>query len=73
MKEMKSIRVIGGKVRMDRKDQVAMDVPLLIRSLEWSREDAKNDMQLHRFAEKALTAQRKAKPLTMRQYNKLVK
>ena len=32
---------------------LAMSIPLFIRLLEWAREDAPNDVALHRAAEKA--------------------
>ena len=32
-------------------DKVRMDIPLLIRIMEWARETAKTDMQLHKVAE----------------------
>jgi hypothetical protein len=47
-------------------DKIVMDVPLYIRSLEWSREDAKNDMALHKFTENAL---KQHGTLTMKDYD----
>ncbi len=72
---MKPVNVSkGGTVNVNGKtDKIVMDVPLYIRSLEWSREDAKNDAQLHRFTERAIKAQRKSKVLKMKHYNKLIR
>jgi hypothetical protein len=50
-------------------DFMTMDVPLFIRLLEWSRETAKSDEELHKVAEKAMAHHG---PLTMKQYSKLV-
>ena len=33
------------------KDVIKLDVPLFIRLLEYAREDAKNDMDLHELAD----------------------
>jgi hypothetical protein len=35
---------------------VTMTVPMLIRALEWSREDAKDDVQIHKFVENMISA-----------------
>jgi hypothetical protein len=37
-------------------DKVTLDIPLFIRLLEYAREDAKTDMDLHNVDEKAITA-----------------
>jgi len=38
----------------DKKDQVILNIPLLIRVLELAREDIKTDMDLHRVVEKLI-------------------
>ena len=53
-------------------DKVTLDVPLFIRLLEYAREDAKTDMDLHNVAEKAITASETGKTLTMADYDGLV-
>jgi len=53
-------------------DTITMDVPLFIRLLEYSREDAKDDMDLHNVAEKALQLGVSGKTLTMSDYDSLV-
>ena len=53
-------------------DKVTLDVPLFIRLLEYAREDAKTDMDLHNVAEKAVAASETGKTLTMADYDSLV-
>ena len=53
-------------------DKITLDVPLFIRLLEYAREDAKTDMDLHNVAEKAIAASETGKTLTMAEYNSLV-
>lgn len=55
----------------DNTDQVTLDIPLVIRLLEYAREDAKTDMDLHFVAEK-LTALSNKDCLTMADYNAIV-
>ena len=49
-------------------DVVAMDVPLLIRMMEFAREDAKGDLDLHNIAEKAIALSSEGRTLTMSDY-----
>jgi hypothetical protein len=53
-------------------DKITLDVPLFIRLLEYAREDAKTDMDLHNVAEKAIAASETGKTLTMVDYDGLV-
>jgi membrane protein required for beta-lactamase induction len=53
-------------------DKVIIDIPLFIRLLEYAREDAKTDMDLHNVAEKAIAASETGKTLTMADYDSLV-
>ena len=53
-------------------DKVTLDIPLFIRLLEYAREDAKTDMDLHNVAEKAIAASETGKTLTMADYDALV-
>jgi membrane protein required for beta-lactamase induction len=53
-------------------DKVTLDIPLFIRLLEYAREDAKTDMDLHNVAEKAIAASETGKTLTMADYDSLV-
>jgi hypothetical protein len=53
-------------------DKITMDVPLFIRMLEYAREDAKTDMDLHVVTEKAVELGKDGKTLTMSNYNDIV-
>lgn len=55
----------------DQPDTVQMDVPLFIRLMEYAREDAKTDMDLHDVAEKAIALSKKG-VLTMKDYASLL-
>jgi hypothetical protein len=57
---------------MNPRDTVKLDIPLFIRLLEYAREDAKDDMNLHRIAEKAISLSEKGKTLTMVNYDMIV-
>lgn len=54
-------------------DTVTVDIPLLIRLLEYAREDAKTDMDLHSLTEALIKASGEGKTLTMSDYDSLVK
>ena len=54
-------------------DKITVDVPLFIRLLEYAREDAKTDMDLHNVTENAIALSETGKTLTMTQYDQLVK
>jgi len=58
--------------RVDKKDAVTLDIPLLIRVLELAREDIKTDMDLHRVVEKLINIRNKGM-LTMKDYNYIAK
>ena len=49
-------------------DTITMDVPLFIRMMEFAREDAKSDLDLHDVAEKAISLSNSGKTLTMSDY-----
>ena len=53
-------------------DKITVDVPLFIRLLEYAREDAKTDVDLHNIAEKAVLLSEKGATLTMANYNAIV-
>jgi cob(I)alamin adenosyltransferase len=54
------------------KDVVRLDVPLFIRLLEYAREDAKTDMDLHAVTEKIIAMSSTGETLTMDQYDGIV-
>ncbi len=53
-------------------DAIMMDVPLFIRMLEYAREDASTDMDLHDLAEKAIAMSAEGEVLSMDNYEDLV-
>jgi hypothetical protein len=53
-------------------DKITVDVPLFIRLLEYAREDAKTDMDLHNVAEKAIELSSTGGTLTMTDYDQIV-
>jgi hypothetical protein len=52
-------------------DSITLDVPLFIRMLEYAREDAKTDMDLHNVTDNALKLSTTGKTLTMADYNQI--
>ena len=53
-------------------DKITVDVPLFIRLLEYAREDAKTDMDLHNVTENIIKLSEEGNTLTMEDYNKIV-
>lgn len=53
-------------------DNVTVDVPLFIRLLEYAKEDAKTDMDLHNVAQKAISLTKERGILAMEDYEELV-
>ena len=57
---------------MNPRDTITLDVPLFIRLLEYAREDAQSDMDLHSVTENAISLALSGKVLTMRDYEMIV-
>jgi hypothetical protein len=57
---------------MNPKDTIKLDVPLFIRLLEYAREDAKDDMDLHRVAENVISLSSIGETLGMIDYENIV-
>jgi len=57
---------------MNPRDTITLDVPLFIRLLEYAREDAQADMDLHNVAENAIGLALSGKTLTMDEYSSIV-
>ena len=57
---------------MNPKDTITVDVPLFIRLLEYAREDAKTDMDLHDVAERAINLSTEGECLGMESYDSIV-
>lgn len=66
--QKKGIKPKNMKEEADVKDTVCMDIPLLIRVLEFIREDVKTDIELHNTVER-LIDMRHDVPLTMEHYD----
>ena len=56
----------------DQKDMICMDIPLLIRVLEFTREDMKTDIELHNMVERLINM-RDNVPLDMSHYDEITK
>jgi len=57
---------------MNQRDTITLDVPLFIRLLEYAREDAQSDMDLHSVTENAISLSIPGKTLTMDDYSSIV-
>ena len=57
---------------MNPKDIISVDVPLFIRLLEYAREDAQTDMDLHDVADNIISLASSGKTLTMDDYSSIV-
>lgn len=53
-------------------DKITLDVPLFIRLLEYAREDAKTDMDLHDVTERVISMSGNEETLTMDNYHAIV-
>jgi hypothetical protein len=53
-------------------DTVTMDVPLLLRIMEYAREDAKTDMDLHHVAEQMIRLNQEQDHLSMDDYEAII-
>jgi hypothetical protein len=57
---------------MNPRDIITVDVPLFIRLLEYAREDAQTDMDLHDVAENIIRLSETGKTLSMNDYDTIV-
>ena len=57
---------------MNPQDKITVDVPLFIRLLEYAREDAQTDMDLHDVAENIIRLSETGKTLSMNDYDTIV-
>lgn len=62
-------KIIG---EADQVDTVTVDIPLLMRLLEYAREDAKHDVDLHLVAEKLIELGKEHGSLSMAQYDDII-
>jgi hypothetical protein len=56
----------------DEVDTVTLDIPLLLRVMEYSKEDAKTDMDLHHAVEKMIELSKQSEKLSMDHYEAIV-
>lgn len=61
-----------GRFNPNPEDIITLDIPLFIRLLEYAKEDAKTDMDLHKVAENAVELSSTSKTLKMSDYNNLI-
>ena len=54
------------------RDVIHLDVPLFLRLLEYAREDAKTDMDLHYVTEKVTAISSSGQPATMDDYENII-
>jgi hypothetical protein len=69
IREMVRTALMGSK---NPTDTTTLDIPLLIRIMEYSKEDAQTDMDLHKVAENIIALSKEGKTLTMSDYNRIV-
>ena len=63
---------MGEATKEDPTDIIAMDVPLFLRILEWAKEEAAEDVDLHEVTERAIEAVKLRGLLSMDDYDSLV-
>ena len=68
----KSPKIDQVKENLNPIDSIKMDVPLFIRMLEYAREDAKTDIDLHDITEKIIGMSKEGRILTIKDYNKIM-
>ena len=57
---------------MNPRDIITVDVPLFIRLLEYAREDAQTDMDLHDVTENIISLSASGKTLSMNDYSTII-
>lgn len=77
MKDLQKIQEFFSKplpeqTQEDPTDLIVMDVPLFIRMLEYAREDAETDMDLHDVTERAIEATKLRGILSMEDYQDII-
>jgi hypothetical protein len=60
------------QTNMNPRDIITVDVPLFIRLLEYAREDAQTDMDLHDVAENIISLSASGKTLSMEDYSTII-
>lgn len=70
--ELETTKEVVDTVEENPKDTITIDVPLFIRLLEYAKEDAETDMDLHTVAEVVIELSGEGKVLSMEDYSKIV-
>lgn len=66
-------KMVGGEsVEENPTDKITLDVPLFLRMMEYAKEDAKTDMDLHDVTERAIELMKQNKLLSMKHYDRIV-
>ena len=60
------------QTNMNPRDIITVDVPLFIRLLEYAREDAQTDMDLHDLTENIISLSASGKTLSMEDYSTII-
>jgi hypothetical protein len=71
-REFEEFKTNGGPGKGNLPDVIAVDVPLMIRIFEFIREDVKDDVDLHRIAEKLVQLSASGNVLSMDKYEEIV-
>ena len=77
MKDLEKIKEFFSKSlpeqsQEDPTDLIAMDVPLFLRMLEWAKEEAAEDVDLHEVTERAIEAVKLRGLLSMEDYQDII-
>jgi hypothetical protein len=59
-------------INMNPRDIITVDVPLFIRLLEYAREDAQTDMDLHDVTDNIISLSASGKTLSMEDYSTII-
>jgi hypothetical protein len=69
---MRITQILREQLETDITDQVTVGIPLLLRLLEYAKEDAKTDMDLHWVVERATELAKQHSVLDMQHYEDIV-
>jgi hypothetical protein len=72
LRAMKKKNMVKEEEQQDAIDIVTLDVPLFIRMLEYAKEDAADDMDLHELATKTIALSKQRGILSMEDYDTLI-
>ena len=72
IKEAVRNALMGPTVEKNPTDIVSLDIPLLIRIMEYAKENAQTDMDLHKVAENLIELSKEGKTLNMDDYSNIV-